>query len=166
MRIVGIILLSFTSVLLSTQAVISVHVQSKRYYTCYLFWSDFCNLLEYTREPARDLFLRLSQNPQYSLLDFLQLTCVGLRRGEDFYTAYGNAIENSAVNWGEMKNILAEMGKIPGSSNLEAQLEKLTYYCQRLNSISENAQMSKKERTKLYNSLGLAGGAFIFIMLI
>lgn len=165
MRILGIGLLSCCVLAMGFQAAYELNCKIQRCRTCCLFWRDVANLLAYTKRTPKEIFQQLEKYPRYGQLAFVQQTCTALRGGERFDKAYADALSEQR-GLEELLPTLKQLGNVPGSSHLQAQLEQLEFYCCQLEQCVQQLEKEKQEQGRLYRSLGFAGAAFVFVLLI
>lgn len=165
MRFFGVLLLSFTAFFVAAQQARNIVLRQKLYSDCAAFWSEFTNYLAYTRASPKDILLRLSRFRQYGRLDFVAAT-VEKQKELPFAQAYAEALEQSVLSGSEIEELLYAIGRIPGSSNLENQLEKMQLICRQLHAIVDEQQKEALEKTKLWQGMSYLSAAFVFIILI
>lgn len=165
MRIFGVFLLSITAFGAAFSQAGECMTRQKLYSLCAVFWNEFTNYLEHTRASPKEIMLRLSAFSQYDALDFVRGT-VALQGELPFSEAYAAALENSCVRNLEIYPLLQEAGPIPGSSNLDNQLEKLGLICRQMERTAEEQRDITRERVKLWRSMSYLSAALVFIILI
>ena len=134
---------------------------------CMGFLEALCQELRYTLARTEDLLLALGERGSFSQLDFVRESARLTGEGMEFPLAWKQAVERSALPLDkEDRRVLNQVGELLGASSAEGQLSQLAH-CQRLlGQQREAAQAEKASKGNLFRSLGVLGGAAVFILMI
>lgn len=133
--------------------------------SCLSFVQALCEELRYTLARTEDLLLSLGERGRFAKLDFIGNAARLTKEGMDFPTAWHTAVDGSALPLEpEDRRVLGQVGELLGASSAEDQLAQLAQ-CQRL--LEEQRAQAQEEKTSkgnLFRSLGMLGGAGLFIL--
>ncbi|PWL62543.1 MAG: hypothetical protein DBY34_03020 [Oscillospiraceae bacterium] len=133
--------------------------------SCLSFVQALCEELRYTLARTEDLLLSLGERGRFAKLDFIGNAARLTKEGMDFPTAWHTAVDGSALPLEpEDRRVLGQVGELLGASSAEGQLAQLAQ-CQRL--LEEQRVQAQEEKTSkgnLFRSLGMLGGAGLFIL--
>lgn len=123
-------------------------------------------LLRYKASTVYEITDCLASNERFA--DFYFLKKIYANSGISFQQNWNNAVESqppSSLKVNELE-ILADIGKNLGTSDMEGQLSMLNLQRAELESLIASAEKEYENKAKLYRSLGVLAGAFISVMLI
>ena len=127
--------------------------------SCLSFVQALCEELRYTLARTEDLLLSLGERGRFAKLDFIGNAARLTKEGMDFPTAWHTAVDGSALPLEP-----EDRRELLGASSAEGQLAQLAQ-CQRL--LEEQRAQAQEEKTSkgnLFRSLGMLGGAGLFIL--
>jgi len=127
--------------------------------------------LKYTRTPLPEAFLHIAERLPAPFSVFLQETSREMAKydGRTFSALWQEAVKKQLYEVHlkkEEKEQLLALGEILGYLDLEMQLSSIELYLEQLEVSIRNAQDTLGTRQKLCQSLGIAGGVFLIILLI
>ena len=123
-------------------------------------------LLRYKASTVYEITECLKSSERFA--DFEFLSNITSDENISFQQKWSNAINaNPPLNLKESDlEILADIGKKLGTSDMEGQLSMLNLQRSELETLISSAEAECEKKTKLYRSLGVLAGAFISVMLI
>ena len=124
--------------------------------------------IKFTQIPLKDIFEQIYKTTEESnVKNFWKNTINGLNKNLEIETAWGKAIDETETNLiKEDLNILREMGKMLGKTDVDGQLSNLEIASSFIDTQIEKAEIEKQKNSKLYKTLGLVSGLSIIIILI
>lgn len=134
---------------------------------------DMIQLLEteiqYRQDPLPVIFQRLSGGRNSLDAEIMNLCKQSLEQKQDFQiswkTAINHASQNSCLTESD-KEILYELGRQLGKSNVQGQLDLLKASEQKLNLQLTDAEKQKFSKGKMYSGLGFSMGIVVAVLLI
>ena len=123
-------------------------------------------LLRYKSSTVYEITDYLVSNERFS--DFAFLCNIKADNSIPFQQNWSNAVKSappSSLKEGDIE-ILADIGKNLGTSDMEGQLSMLSLQRAELEMLISSAETDCERKSKLYRSLGVLTGAFISVMLI
>lgn len=123
-------------------------------------------LLRFKASTVYEITEYLVKNGRFSDFDFLG--CITPDKDVSFQQNWHNAIEANppmSLNRNDLE-ILADIGKNLGTSDMEGQISMLSLQRAELETLISYAEADCEKKSKLYRSLGVLAGAFISVMLI
>ena len=123
-------------------------------------------LLRYKASTVYEITDCLANNERFA--DFYFLRNIYVNSSISFQQNWNNAVKSqppSNLKANDLE-ILADIGKNLGTSDMEGQLSMLSLQRAELENIISAAEMDCEKKSKLYRSLGVLAGAFISVMLI
>lgn len=123
-------------------------------------------LLRYKASTVYEITDCLVRNERFANFDFL--SNINSDENISFQQNWSNAVKAdppSNLKTGDLE-ILADIGKNLGTSDIEGQLSLLSLQRAELETIILSAEAECERKSKLYRSLGVLAGAFISVMLI
>ena len=127
--------------------------------------------LKYTKSPLQEAFAHIAVRMQEPFCTFLAQTAEKMEHldGQPFSGLWQEQIECCLVGTRlkkEEREQLAALGEVLGYLDLEMQLSSIELYLEQLNVRIHGAQETLTGKQKLCQSLGIAGGIFLIILLI
>lgn len=123
-------------------------------------------LLRYKASTVYEITDCLANNERFADFDFLRN--IYANNSSSFQQNWTNAVKAqppSNLKANDLE-ILADIGKNLGTSDMEGQLSMLSLQRAELENIISAAETDCERKSKLYRSLGVLAGAFISVMLI
>lgn len=121
--------------------------------------------LEYTLAPTGELIRDVAGMEQFAGVKFLQDCSARCERGESFPDSWKAAVEGGrAQRTPEENRLMLEIGGILGSYDADSQIAELRSILARLEVCRKAAEEHRKQRAKLYRSLGMLGAAAIAVL--
>lgn len=100
-------------------------------------------------------------------LEYINLCCDGLRKGDPFNNVWKSAISENRLPYKvEEKTKLISLGEFLGASDKESQAEILSLYEELFTVFLKRAQLENEKYSKIYVMLGFLTGMCILIMVI
>lgn len=127
--------------------------------------------IKYTKTPLPEAFAHIAERMPEPFSAFLRGVAadMGILDGRTFPELWKEQINTQLADLhlkkGE-KEQLAALGEVLGYLDLEMQLSSIELYLEQLEISIRNAQESMTSKQKLYQSLGVAGGIFLIILLV
>lgn len=127
--------------------------------------------IKYTKTPLWEAFAHIAGRMPEPFSGFLQETSAEMANldGRTFPELWQEQVKKQLTGTHlkkEEQEQLAALGEVLGYLDLEMQLSSIELYLEQLELSICNAQESMAARQKLYQSLGVAGGLFLIILLI
>ena len=123
--------------------------------------------LKYLQPPTRQLIEQLSHMEQFAELTYLASCKHMLRSGTPFAGSWKESIYACTDRMGkEETEILAALGDVLGSADLDSQLNAIACACTALEQRLTTAKNRNETQGKLYRSLGTLGGLAAAVLLI
>jgi len=127
--------------------------------------------IKYTKTPLPEAFLHMAVRLPEPFAGFLRETAeeMGGMDGRGFGELWREQIRKclSATHLKrEEKEQLGDLGDVLGYLDLEMQLSSIELYLERLEICIRDAQEAIATKQKVYQSLGVAGGIFLVILLV
>lgn len=132
----------------------------KEYYQILYFLEDCEILLRYQHFTLEELFHTLAGKEEYAHFDFLQRLDRG---GEIPERLWKEALKESSFTEGA-RQALESLGSSLGKSDLQGQLKSLELCREQIKHILKETQETLQQKSKLYPSLGVLGGAMLVIL--
>ncbi|MBR7084790.1 MAG: stage III sporulation protein AB [Oscillospiraceae bacterium] len=132
----------------------------KEYHKILYFLEDCEILLRYQNLTLEELFHTLAGKEEYIHFDFLQRLD---RRGEIPERLWKEALKESSFTGGAVQALEA-LGSTLGKSDLQGQLKALELCRGQIKHILKETQKTSQQKSKLYPSLGVLGGAMLVIL--
>ena len=126
----------------------------------------FKTKIKYTYEPIPDIFLELSKNFKSNISNVFNIASKNMNTnsaGEAWILALDTTFLNITK---EDKEILKNMSKLLGKTDMEGQVNEIELTETFLNSQIEKAEQEKAKNEKLYKTLGYVTGLGLVIILI
>ncbi len=123
-------------------------------------------LLRYKSSTVYEITDFLVRNERFA--DFRFLSNITVNENASFQQNWSNAIKTtppSNLKESDLE-ILADIGKKLGTSDMEGQLSMLSLQRAELETLISSVEAECERKSKLYRSLGVLAGAFISVMLI
>ena len=128
--------------------------------------SDIKTKMKCTLLSTKDIFLSLSENPQYSLLEFLNECCDSLKNGFDFPESFGNAVLKKDYDIPKkFKDMLISLGNYLGTTDLQGQLSYIDLITSYIEKECEELSEKHLKKGNMYLSLGFLAGIAIAVVL-
>lgn len=128
--------------------------------------NQFETKIKYTYETIPEIFKNISNNTNIEISKIF-LNAVNKMKVEEAGIAWNEAIDNSNIEINkEDKNVLKNLSKLLGKTNLEGQLSEIELTNTFLDKQIELAEKEKIKNEKLYKTLGICVGLVIVIILI
>lgn len=124
--------------------------------------------IKFTQIPLKDIFEQIYKTTEESnIKNFWKNTINGLNKNFEIETAWGKAIDETETNLiKEDLNILREMGKMLGKTDVDGQVSNLDIASTFIDTQIKKAEIEKQNNSKLYKTLGVVSGLSIIIILI
>ena len=127
--------------------------------------------IKYTKTPLPEAFPRMALRLPEPFSSFLERTAEEMAHldGRPFAELWQDQIRRQLSGTHlkrEDKEQLCTLGEVLGYLDLEMQLSAIELYLEQLELGIRNAQETMAAKQKLYQSLGVAGGAFLVILLV
>ena len=123
--------------------------------------------LKYLQPPTRQLIEQLSHMEQFAELTYLTSCNHMLRGGNPFAESWKESVYTCTDKMGkEETEILAALGDVLGSADLDSQLNAIACACTALEQRLATAKNRNETQGKLYRSLGTLGGLAAAVLLI
>ncbi len=126
--------------------------------------SSLKNALIHTEAEPYELLRTASYLKEIKSLDFVA-RC--LKSEESFKTVWRENVYKTEIAFSyDEKNIIASLGDILGSSDIDTQVSQLNIVEEMIKSISESSKTQIKNQVRLSYNLGILFGVFVAIILI
>ncbi len=127
--------------------------------------------IKYTRTPLPEAFAHISTRLPEPFCTFLQRTAQEMENlgGRAFEELWREQIRRELSRTHltrEEKERLGDLGEVLGYLDFEMQLSSIELYLEQLELGIRNSQETIAPKQKLYQSLGVAGGIFLVILLV
>lgn len=127
--------------------------------------------IKYTKTPLPEAFSNMADRLPEPFGPFLRETAEEMRgmEGKSFCELWREQVEKCLSGTRltkEEREQLGDLGEVLGYLDLEMQLSSLELYLERLELCIREAQETMAAKQKLYQSLGVAAGIFLVILLI
>ena len=127
--------------------------------------------IRYTNTPLPEAVQVLSKRHDGTYKKFLENISKRLLElnGESFATIWKEGVEHDLLHTSLVKEdyaLLNELGESIGYLDKNMQINTLDLYIEQIEATIEGLSKTVKEKTQLYNSLGIMGGIFITIILL
>ena len=124
--------------------------------------------IKFTQIPLKDIFEQIYKTTEESNIKiFWKNTIKGLNKNLEIEKAWEIAIDETETNLiKEDLNILREMGKMLGKTDVDGQVSNLEIASTFIDTQIEKAEIEKQKNSKLYKTLGVVSGLSIIIILI
>lgn len=163
MRLIGGLCLLICCTFAGFSAAGSLRAEEQRICTVRQMLSAVCNSLSSTLPLISDLLRNLAGQAAFSGLPFLQDAAAHADR---FPECWGNALEHDKTLSPRLKAILREIGGILGAMPLEEQLRALSLCDAELQALLEEARTNCRQRSALWQRLGVMSGLFLAILVL
>ena len=124
--------------------------------------------IKYTYKPVPEVFLEISKEVKDNIADVFK-DASELMKNKIASEAWENALKDNEKNLNITKediNVLFNLGKMLGNTDLEGQISIIDLTCNMLEKQIEDAMEVKNKNSKLYKTLGAGIGLTIAIILI
>lgn len=127
--------------------------------------------IRYTNAPLPEAMQTLSKRHDGTYKQFLENVSNSLLElnGESFAKIWKKGVENNLLHTSLTKEdyqLINQLGESIGYLDKNMQINTLDLYTEQIEGTIEELSKSVKEKTHLYNSLGIMGGIFIIIILL
>ena len=124
--------------------------------------------IKFTQVPLKDIFEQIVKNTEeLNIKEFWENTIKELNKNLSIEEAWENAIKKTEANLNkEDLNILLDMGKLLGKTDVDGQVSNLEIASTFIDTQIEKAEIEKQKNSKLYKTLGVVTGLAIIIILI
>ncbi len=126
------------------------------------------NKIKFTQTPLKEIFNQIAKTTNdKNIKNLFSKIIENLNKNLSITLALENAINTCETNLTkEDRNILLDMGKMLGKTDVEGQVSQIEITNSFLNNQIEKAEKEKNKNTKLYKTLGIISGLAIIIILI
>ena len=125
--------------------------------------------IRYFASPVDALMRKVSSLPEYRELAVFGICAEKLRGERDFRCAWEESLKETrprlALDDGDMETLLW-FGRVLGTTDIEGQTASCERYGDLLRQRLTLARQDKAKRGKMYSSLGLLAGVFLFVVFI
>lgn len=125
--------------------------------------------IRYFASPVDVLMRKVDSMPEYRELILFGLCARELAHTRDLQRAWSNALKESrpqlALDDGDAEALLW-FGRVLGTTDVEGQTASCERYAGLLRQRLEAARRDRQTRGRMYSSLGLLAGAFLFVVFI
>ncbi len=125
--------------------------------------------IRYLMSPIQDIIKNLAEKRELSPLTFLQVCSNRMESGEDFPSAWKNAVEEYKAA-GSLKDddlrLLYSLGEEIGTSDALGQEQVCQMYSELISLKLEEARGYEAKYKEFYSALGILGGLAVIIILI
>ncbi len=128
----------------------------------------FENKIKFTQTPLEEIFKNISENcSEQNIKNIFKTLALNVKQNMNIHKAWEASIRKSETNLKEEdKNILIDMGKILGATDVEGQVANLRIASSFIDKQIQNAEKEKEKNVKLFRTLGIVFGLAIVIILI
>ena len=137
--------------------------QVKQYQKLLAFLEDCAIYIRYQSLPLQELFVILAENPDYQNFDFLEKLKLTPEISPEMI--WHKSIQESNLPL-QAKQILQNLGHELGKTDTQVQLAILELYQTQMQTACEQSRACCEKKSKLYQSLGLLGGAMLAILFV
>ncbi len=124
------------------------------------------NKIKFTYQPLQEIFTEIFNNSQSNVTTIFINTSQNMRK-MNTQDAWNKAIDESKINLNtEDKNIIKNMGKLLGKTDIEGQVSEIELTNNFIDVQIEKAENDRQKNEKLYKTLGTVVGLAIVIILI
>lgn len=127
--------------------------------------------IKYTKTPLTEAFASIAVRMKEPFGSFLEQTAIQMESQEE--ENFGELWKSQIKRWlsktclkREDREQLGNLGEVLGYLDLEMQLSSIDLYLEQLELGIREAQEAALTKQKLYQSLGVAGGIFLVILLV
>lgn len=126
----------------------------------------FENKIKFTQSPLEEIFKSIGENSaEQNIKNIFQ--ALAMKENINIHKKWENAISNIESNLNsEDKNILIDMGKILGTTDVDGQVSNIKITSSFINRQIEKAEQEKEKNAKIFRTLGIVSGLTIIIILI
>lgn len=123
--------------------------------------------LAFLQPPINRLIEAVGGQEPFNRLDYIQHTLTAIQKGERFALCWPKALSltNSGLDK-EDARVVAALSQNLGVTDLEGQLQFISYTRKLLEERLEKARANSQKSGKLYQSLGLLGGLAVVVILL
>lgn len=128
----------------------------------------FENKIKFTQSPLKEIFMQVSEHcSEDNIKKIFKTLTVELKESQNVHKIWEKTINISESNLDdEDKNILIDMGKILGSTDIEGQVSNIKITSSFIDRQIEKAEQEKEKNVKMFRTLGIVSGLAIIIILI
>lgn len=125
-------------------------------------------MIEYESAEVNDIIHRFLKNNRLSELGFIKDIADEMKNICDLGIVWEKAVEKQQYGFldDDEKELIKDIGRKLGKSDISGQLNAIRYEKAEIEKMIRSAEEETCNKSKLYRSLGVLGGAFIIIMLI
>ena len=122
--------------------------------------------IKFTYEPLGEIFKQISQNSSNKIEEIFD-DMVNKMMFEDVKDAWKDSIQEADISLKqEDKDILKDLGKTLGQTDVENQISNINLTENFLNMQIEKAELDRQKNQKIYKTLGVIAGLIFVIILI
>ena len=122
--------------------------------------------IEYVSLPVLEIFNKLNESGSCKSLDFISLCLKLMQKGEDFFTSWQKALEQSELPLKkEEREKLLAFGGMLGTSDAAGQSSMLAVYREYFSFYRDSAKAEYEKYSRMWIGLGAVAGVGAFILL-
>ena len=126
----------------------------------------FENKIKFTQSPLEEIFKCIGENSAEQNIKHI-FQALAMEENMNIHKKWENAISNIESNLNsEDKNILIDMGKILGTTDVEGQVSNIKITSSFIDRQIEKAEQEKEKNAKMFRTLGIVSGLSIIVILI
>lgn len=123
--------------------------------------------LRYSADELMSILKKASFLSSCKGLDYLSLCCKKLESGEDFPSAWKNALRESRKPFTAYeRNKLSSLGEILGTTDIDSQIVMLNLYSQYIKAFLKKAEKAEKSYGRLSVAASFLMGFTVFILVV
>ena len=126
----------------------------------------FENKIKFTQSPLKEIFKNIGENAsEYNIKNIFE--ALAIEEDLNIHEKWKNVISDIESNLNsEDKNILIDMGKILGTTDVDGQVSNIKITTSFIDRQIEKAEQEKEKNAKMFRTLGIVSGLSIIVILI